>query len=136
MDILTVDELSKKVSDSKIFCYTPADPTDKRQYRIDRAKESIEKRLIDFNNAIKGLQPVGIDYVLNTMETLKAIIVSGIKPDAMGLQEIYFMVADINVQEVVKHQDEILKKNQSQMMGLRAGSRLLLPGQNLKVVKN
>jgi len=128
METADLKTLQAGVSDKDMYAHRPEIKPDKRDYALDKARAQIEKRLRDFNNYTHAVKPIGLDYIYIILEVIKTILISDIKVDNKGIDEIYLMLADKVVMEMESKKDEIRKVNDSSNTSNNVASRLIVPG--------
>jgi len=114
-------EIEKNATDKRLYRYDESEPKEKREYRHKKVKGDIEKRLkewhkyvgLDINNPVER---VDINVLLNTVETIKNIL---IKKEIMSLGEfddMYWITADNSLKILEVDKDKIKDNIKNQRM--------------------
>jgi hypothetical protein len=131
MDIEKIEKLLLQVSDKKIYGYRPGLATEKRRYYIGLAEKDMEKRIAGFNDYTKSYPPVaypvGVDPVLNTIETIKLLVCDRLGISQEDFDEIYAIVADINWQKFEVSKEQRRKDNEAAIARARLAGRVVPP---------
>uniref|UniRef100_A0A6H1ZDJ0 Uncharacterized protein n=1 Tax=viral metagenome TaxID=1070528 RepID=A0A6H1ZDJ0_9ZZZZ len=128
METADITTLAANVSNKDFYCWRPDDKPDKRTYWLERGRTELEKRLKEFNSYVHAVNPMGLDYLFIILEVIKTILISDIRVDNKGIDEIYLMIADRVVSEMESKKEDIKKQNDMINTGHRvAGAGLIVP---------
>ena len=128
METTDVKTLQANVSDKILYGFKEGVKPEKRDYALDKARQALESRLRAFNNYVHAVKPIGLDYTYIILEVIKTILISDIKVDSKGIDEIYLMIADKVVVEMESKKEEIKKANDEQAVSSNVANRLIIPG--------
>jgi hypothetical protein len=117
-------DIEKNVKDKNLYKYDEAEPKEKKQYRQKKAVEDIDKRLkewhkyvgLDFNNPGEAVQ---INVLLNTLETIKNILIKKEIMTQESFDDMYWITAEHSLQVLEIDKDNIkdnIKKQKMNMM--------------------
>lgn len=118
---MTELEIEKNATDKSLFKFDTAEPKEKKAYRHKKIAENIDKRLkewhkyvgLDFNNPVERID---INVVLNTLETIKNMLIKKEIMTAEGFNDMYLITADNSLKILEVDKDKIKDNIKNQRM--------------------
>lgn len=114
-------EIEKNATDKSLFKFDSAEPKEKKAYRHKKIAENIDKRLkewhkyvgLDFNNPGER---VDINILLNTVETLKNILVKKELMSQGEFDDMFYITADNSLRILEVDKDKVKDNVRNQRM--------------------
>jgi len=130
-------EIEKNVKDKNLYKFDEEESKEKKEYRHKKAIEDIDRRLkewhkyvgLDINNPVES---ISMNVVLNTLETLKNILIKkGIMTEGT-YNDMYWVTADHSLQILEVDKDKIKENVRNQKTAAILRGNLMGP----KVIRN
>jgi hypothetical protein len=114
-------EIEKNATDKRLYRYDESEPKEKREYRHKKIKDDIEKRLKDFHKYVgldinNPVERIDINVVLNTLETIKNMLIKKEIMTAEGFNDMYLITADNSLKILEVDKDKIKDNIKNQRM--------------------
>jgi hypothetical protein len=114
-------EIEKNATDKRLYRYDESEPKEKREYRHKKVKEDIERRLKDFHKYVgldinNPVERIDINVVLNTLETIKNMLIKKEIMTAEGFNDMYLITADNSLKILEVDKDKIKDNIKNQRM--------------------
>jgi hypothetical protein len=118
---MTELEIEKNATDKSLFKFDSAEPKEKKAYRHKKIAENIDKRLKEWHKYV-GLdinnpgERVDINVLLNTVETLKNILVKKELMNQGEFDDMFYITADNSLKILEVDKDKIKDNVRNQRM--------------------